>query len=383
MSIRFACKCGKHLRAGDTMAGRHTLCPKCGAIVAIPKLEDNRSGAAPARPAPPRPPEPPPRSETPAPPAENDDAEEIGPILVRVKRRNDKDPNKFRKSIWVPLDPERGPPPEKLPKPARRTRKRYNWQLETRWYQSLPYPFRAWQVLLSLAVAQAALLAWAAVLIPKLSLGAEATPLAEPAVMTLAAGLVITYTIGLFDCILASAGAGEFRIFRFPGLDLGITAVASWILCFLAGPVIPAAIGCIYWQRCGDPDALDWIILTELASFTCGYLLLEVLAIREKGGWIADPFTVASHFVRIGPRTLLAATAIPILGYLYLRMAFTGLEHWHIEGILAVPSLVIAGLTGMFGATLLLRLLGVWSFRSMPGGTSASNDDAADTKKED
>src|SRR5579883_2408098 len=139
MSIRFACKCGKHLRAGDTMAGRRTLCPKCGSLLSIPDKENAGSGATSPRPVPPPLPDPPLNEDGSN--AEGDDAEDLGPILIRVRRKNDKDPNRHHGGIWMPLDPDRGPPPEKLPKPARKPRRRYNWQLETRWYQSLGYPF--------------------------------------------------------------------------------------------------------------------------------------------------------------------------------------------------------------------------------------------------
>ncbi len=36
MSINFHCECGKALKASDTMAGRKTKCPHCGATQTIP-----------------------------------------------------------------------------------------------------------------------------------------------------------------------------------------------------------------------------------------------------------------------------------------------------------------------------------------------------------
>jgi hypothetical protein len=359
MAIRFACKCGKHLRAGDTMAGRHTLCPKCGALVAIPSPEDAAKGAASARPQAAV-------ADSQSAGANADDAEDIGPILLRVKRKNDKDPNRYRKSVWVPLDPDRGPPPEKLPRPVKTARRRYDWQLESRWYHCLTYPFRAWPVLLLLSLAQTGLLLWAAVLIPRLSAGVEDIPATESLVFLATMILVAIYSMGLFDCVLASSVAGEYRVFRFPGIDLGAQGAAACLSCFLAGPIAPAAIGIVYWVRCGDPNLLDWIIMAELAAATFGYWLFELLAIRDNGGWVAGPATVLENVARMWPRSLLAAVGMPCLGYLYIRMVVAGLVRWHVDGLLALPYLAFAQLTGMFGVTFLLRVIGVWSYHSRP-----------------
>lgn len=366
MSIRFACKCGKHLRAGDTMAGRRTLCPKCGALLSIPKQEDEAaSGAAIPRlksPVPPR---------TDAPEgasSEPDDAEELGPILIHVRRRNDKDPNRFRGSVWMPLDPDHGPPPEKLPQPVRQYRRRYNWQLEKHWFQCLAYPFRAWRVLTALAIVQTGLIVWAVSLIPRVTVGIEPVEPLEPVVCFLASILLAGYTVGLFDCILSCAGAGEYRLVKYPGIDLGMPGAAEWLSCFLAGPVLPAGFAVYYWQRCGDPDLIDYLILAQLAAVSFAYWLLEVLAAREQGGWLASPAAVMKVLDRLGPRSLLAAVGGPLVGYAYLHFLLAGVKRWHLDGLFGLPVLTLASFVGMFATTFLLRLLGVWSYRSRPPG---------------
>jgi hypothetical protein len=370
MSIRFACKCGKHLRAADTMAGRYTLCPKCGAMVGIPKPEDaapppssrsslSRPAGKPALSAAPE-------ADRAAP--VGDDAEELGPVLVRVRRRNDKDPNKYRASVWVPLDPDRGPPPEKLPKPKRTDSRRYVWRLETYWFQSLAYPFRARRLLTGLGLLQASFLVWAAVLIPRLNgIGSEPTT-SEIAGFAGVAFFLFAYTVGLFDCVLSSAGAGEYRVFRCPGLDLGLPSVTSWLFCFLAGPVVPATFAYLYWSHCGDPDLLDQIVLAELAGATFCYLLLAVLAAREAGDWVADPAAVAAMIFRLGPRALLAAAGVPAFAYVYAKMVFAAMVRLHVSLLWGIPSLVVATIAGMFGAVTLLRILGVWSYYTRQGG---------------
>jgi hypothetical protein len=266
----------------------------------------------------------------------------------------------------VPLDPERGPPPEKLPRPVRTSRRRYEWKLETHWIKSLVYPFRAWRLLLALAVVQSATLAWLASLLPRLEgVGTEPSVL-EPMSLALVAMLVAAYTIGLLDCVLASAGDGEYRVFRIPGPDLGAVGMASWFVCFLAGPIVPAVIAFEYWARCGDPDIIDWTILVELAAVTFGYWLLQILAAREEGKFLADPAAVATLVFRMGPRALLAAVGAPVMVFVYFRMATFGLARFHVAGPFGLFWLVVVQFTGMFGAIVLLRVLGVWSYRSRP-----------------
>src|SRR5437899_11197063 len=45
MAIRFFCKCGKKLKARDEMAGRRSMCPRCGSPVGIPGLKPTHAGA--------------------------------------------------------------------------------------------------------------------------------------------------------------------------------------------------------------------------------------------------------------------------------------------------------------------------------------------------
>src|SRR5438128_1615719 len=45
MAIKFFCKCGKKLKARDEMAGRRSMCPRCGSPVGIPSLTPTYPGA--------------------------------------------------------------------------------------------------------------------------------------------------------------------------------------------------------------------------------------------------------------------------------------------------------------------------------------------------
>src|SRR5688572_25831458 len=44
MSIKFSCKCGKHLRARETLAGKRSVCPACGELVGVPSLQPTHRG---------------------------------------------------------------------------------------------------------------------------------------------------------------------------------------------------------------------------------------------------------------------------------------------------------------------------------------------------
>jgi hypothetical protein len=55
-----------------------------------------------------------------------------------------------------------------------------------------------------------------------------------------------------------------------------------------------------------------------------------------------------------------------VLGYVYIRMLLSGMASLHVEGIIGLPGVLTAGVLQLFGAVFLLRLLGVWSYRSRP-----------------
>jgi hypothetical protein len=128
----------------------------------------------------------------------------------------------------------------------------------------------------------------------------------------------------------------------------------------------------IYWHHCGDPDLVDSSILAELAAVTFGYWLFEILAARAAGAWWADPGAVFLAIYRTGPRALLVAAGPPAFAYLYLKVVLGGLAYLHVDGLIAFPRLAAATVGGVFAATFLLRVVGIWSYR---GGPSRSDDD--------
>ena len=78
--------------------------------------------------------------------------------------------------------------------------------------------------------------------------------------------LVLGVPCSFLDCVLASAAAGEIYYIVWSGTPLAVVLRAGlkWTLCFLAGPIVFAAVAWLYWVHCGDLTAVDYLILAEL-----------------------------------------------------------------------------------------------------------------------
>jgi hypothetical protein len=177
------------------------------------------------------------------------------------------------------------------------------------------------------------------------------------------------YVCRLLEGALASGASGRRGQFFWPGRSVALALRSSlrWLVCFLAGPVLFASAGLIYWLRCGDPDLLDRIILAELGVLTVGYGLFAILAVsRNDRLRDANPGRVAGLFHFMGYRALAAAGLASALvlshGYLLL-LAIDGLtrnpgKSWLLLGC--------SWLSGLVFATSLFHLLGTWCRRALP-----------------
>src|SRR5262249_33413360 len=186
MAIKFFCKCGKKLKAREEMAGRRSICPRCGSPVGIPGLKPTHAGA-PLGPMPIKdrlrfwqtrlpsealpksllPEEPAPDAQPSASPDESAKSSSqesfsrdapphptLSPAGERgrgegAERRapQEKPPASFdtpldRQLVKQVLAPRRRPLASARPR-----------HLETRWYQCLLYPFQAWPLVFGLASA--------------------------------------------------------------------------------------------------------------------------------------------------------------------------------------------------------------------------------------
>ncbi len=352
MSIKFICSCGKHLRARDEMARRRSVCPRCGQPVGIPAREATHPGGAapltPAErlrlaaqrgatgPAESGPAAPPRRQSTPPPAAPRD---RVGTLMLALLT-------------------------------GRRTRSpRRQRPLETRWYDYLLYPFHDGPLWVGPALLLAGLSVVVLLLGPRLLALQADGALARWALWP--AGLLGLYVAGypchFLGCVLRSAACGDGSALRWTGHTAGAALAAALVglACFLAGPVVPAAVAAAYWMQCGDPSLVDVLILTELAVLTAGYLLLVLAAVSERGRLRdANPLHVIDLAHRLGWRAAVITLAGSVLAVGHGLFAVLAAESLHRDGPIGAGLLVVCWFSGMFWATGLFRLLGVWCYRS-------------------
>jgi hypothetical protein len=370
MTIKFVCSCGKHLRAGDDLANRRTVCPACGAMVGVPALGPAQPGALTGPMSPEEIDE---RNRVEATAAAANPFDDVGPIYVRLRRRQH-DPNSAVESKWIPLDPDVEKPPalEAKPRPKpRKPRRRAGGRLEKSWYECLIYPFRAGPLLIGLGLSQAIVIAWASMMVPRL-FEPPAGPLEDRigSILSFTAAVcgVFAYTAASLDCVLVGGATGEYRGVPWPGydLDLILRSVIAWVACYLAGPVLPAVAALRYWLSWGDPVLLDWVILGELGVLAVGYFLLLRVALSEGGILSFTPFGVGSMLRRLGPRALVASAAATALLVGHGQFLVAGLANLHREPPAGFFLLVVVCTSGTFAALFFFRLFGIWLFHTRP-----------------
>jgi hypothetical protein len=175
--------------------------------------------------------------------------------------------------------------------------------------------------------------------------------------------LMLGYVCAYLECVLNATALGQTRYLVTPGRNLALIVRSGfvWLVCFLAGPVFLAGVGFLFWMHCGTPTGLDWFILAELGVVTVGYWLLCVLAVnrRDKLRDI-NPQKVAAVFELLGPRTFVAAilASAILLGHGYF--AIQGAVEIHRNVGTGGLMLGACAFSGLFWATFLARLLGVW-----------------------
>jgi hypothetical protein len=334
MTIKFACSCGKRLRARDDLARRRTICPRCGQPVGIPSGEPTHPGtvAAPLTSAE--------RLRRPSPPASaTAPRDRLGLAILALASGRDT--------------------------PGRRRER----SLETHWYGCLVYPFHDWRLWVGPAVLAATLLTAGLLALPRLLAGWPVDPATQWAfaacglfVLFLAAG----YPCNFLDGVLRSAASGDGSTVRWPGHTIiaALKGSAVWLGCFLAGPVVFAAVAAAYWMQCGDPGVVDWLILGELGIVTVGYGLLVLAAVAERGRLLdANPLHVIDLAHRLGWRAAVVtgAGSVLVLGHGLLAVVAAADLH---RGPVGPLLLAGCGLSGVFWATFLFRLLGLWCYRS-------------------
>jgi hypothetical protein len=345
MTIKFVCRCGKRLRARDEMAARRSMCPRCGAPVGVPSRQSAVRGvtAGPMTPAERL------RARRHVPPPQLFDASAV----------------EMESAPPQPVDPGRGDSKGARHRTALRRGARGGWALEQHWYQCLLYPFRAWPLVLGLAAALTVLTGATALVLPEVLVELRGGPAHRWLVcvpVLLAFFLLPGYACAFLDCTLTSAAAGEARNVRWPGANLGLVvkSTITWLVCFLAGPVLPAVAGFFYWLYCGDPDALDWLIMAELGVLAVGYWLLLLLAVSRRDRLRdANPARVEELVNRLGHRLVVVVLAASVIALAHGYWLLAALLELH-RDFSAALLLLGCWLSALFLDTFLFRLLGVW-----------------------
>jgi hypothetical protein len=177
--------------------------------------------------------------------------------------------------------------------------------------------------------------------------------------------LILGYAAGFLECVFTSAMAGEARHIRWPGRDVGLALKSGsrWLICFLAGPIVPAGASVLSWIHGGDLALADWIILAEavLLAITCWFLLLLAVSQNDRLGDI-NPFRVVEMIRRVGHRVAAMAFLASVLALAHGWLASVALERIHHDAASGWLLLWLCWTSGMFFATFLFRWAGVWFY---------------------
>src|SRR5215510_3518122 len=121
--------------------------------------------------------------------------------------------------------------------------------------------------------------------------------------------LVGAYFCATLQCALESGGADAVESVRWPARNPGLVVrtMKTWIVCFLAGPVVFAVVAFLFWFHGGDLTLVDWLILAELLLFGFGWWLLQIVAVHQTGRLRdALPPGVGKVVARLGKRVVMA-----------------------------------------------------------------------------
>jgi hypothetical protein len=238
-------------------------------------------------------------------------------------------------------------------------------------YQSLLYPLLAWRLCLALAVVLTLATASLALFLPELLDEPPADPWAQAGLYLLVGVIVGGVLIGLpssfLESVLLSAMEGEVPYIRWSGnIILAVLFSAlRWMACFLAGPILFAAIGWLYWVNCGDPTTLDWLILTELGMVGIGYGIFALLSITERGRLRdLNPLAVIDLAHQLGGRAVALVLVAALVAMAHGWVMLAGVEGVQESTGNGWGLLFFGWISAIYWGTFFCRLLGLWCFRS-------------------
>lgn len=345
MSIKFFCSCGQSLRARDEMAARRCRCPRCGNPVGVPSLRPTHGGTQ---------------------------AAPLTPFEAYRRRREQSadwaEPSTPTSSGIMDLTDAAPPPTPPTPQPRKRTPKpRPRRQLEKHWSECLAYPFLNWKLLLFLAFLLSVTMIGVLLTFqefPAFSLRSprEWFPWVSSISLVM---LLVAYAYATVECALISALAGAGPALYWAGLPL--KSGVRWLVCFVAGPIVPVGCEVYYWMYGGDLAALDWIILAELGVFAAAYWLLAIVSANERNCLgDATPLRVFQLVHRLKARAVVPVLIAPALGIAHVWFGFSVLNRLHEHVFTSWLLLTACWCSGLFWAAFFFRLLGVWCYRASP-----------------
>jgi hypothetical protein len=375
MAIKFFCKCGKKLKARDEMAGRRSMCPRCGSPVGIPGANPTHPGG------------------------------KLGPMTIKdrlefwkthlpseaipksllpdeIDEKPSRDvPRLASSEPSFSRDAQRSatPNPPYFDGPLNRSLIRQvlrscrkiaapqERRLETRWYQCLLYPFRAWPLVFGLGTALTLCVGFSALIHRQIQQSTQGISAVTIYAMWASIPIVIfSYTYGFLDCVMAGALAGEFRHVRWPGRNFGLAVKScfTWGACFLAGPIVPSALAVYFWLQAGEMQIIDWMIMTELVLVAFGYWILVLLTVNAKEGIrYSNPLTVTELVGRLGWASLGIVLGAAVVALVHVFWAIGGLSSIQRDESGGWFLLILCSWSAMFWATFLFRWLGIWCHR--------------------
>jgi hypothetical protein len=178
--------------------------------------------------------------------------------------------------------------------------------------------------------------------------------------------LFLGFLCGFLDCAFTSAVAGEGQQVYYPGrnLRLILRSCFNWVVCFLAGPVVFFGAALFYWLYGGDLDLLDWFIIAELVVVSFAYWLLALVAANRRDRLLdATPEGIATLLDHLGWRLLAVAVGAGAVALAHGKLAILAMEELHRNTFQGGCWLFLSSASGLFLATFLFRLLGIWCYR--------------------
>jgi hypothetical protein len=173
----------------------------------------------------------------------------------------------------------------------------------------------------------------------------------------------VVMPFNFLESVAASAAASKVQFIRGScnAVLATLHSVANSLTSFLAGPVLIAGVGWLYWlswMYFGDPSAVDWVILAELEVVGVAYWLYTLLAVSDRGQLRdLNPLAVAdlAHRLSWGGLAVVLAAAVALLAHCVVLL--TAADKLPSAALHGGAILAAASFSGVFWSTFFGRWL--------------------------